>query len=197
MDEMKRFLAIGILIGLIGYTVYTQVWVKQTQEAANAVESAQKNPFNPNEKIGTAINKGELLNKVAPDFTLETLDGETITLSELKGKKVFINFWTSWCPPCRDEMPEIQTFSKQHPDIVILAVDLRNTEKSDEAVQEYINEYEYTFSVLLDRKGDVGQSYKVITLPTSYFVNTKGEVQYKFIGPLTVEKMEELVNTLE
>jgi thiol-disulfide isomerase/thioredoxin len=192
---MKRFLAIGILVGLIGYTVYTQVWVKQTQEAT--IESAQTNPFNPNEKIGTVINKGDLLNKIAPDFTLETLNGEKVTLSELKGKKVFINFWASWCPPCRDEMPEIQTFSKQHPDIVILAVDLRNTEKSDEAVKEYIAESSYTFPVLLDRKGDVSQSYKVLTLPTSYFVNTKGEVQYKFIGPLTVEKMEELVKSLE
>ncbi|MBM7663120.1 thiol-disulfide isomerase/thioredoxin [Bacillus mesophilus] len=193
---MKRFLAIGILLGLIGYTVYTQVWVNHKEEAVNSSVDAQTNPFNPNEKIGTVINKGDLLNKVAPDFTLETLTGEKVTLSELKGKKVFINFWASWCPPCRDEMPEIQHFFEQHPDVVVLAVDLRNTEKSDEAVEKYITENEYSFPVLLDRTGQVGESYKVLTLPTSYFINTKGEVQYKFIGPLTLEKMKELANTL-
>ncbi|WP_456275370.1 TlpA family protein disulfide reductase [Bacillus sp. AK128] len=194
---MKRFLAIGILIGLIGYTVYTQVWVKQNQEAVNTSANTQTNPFNPNEQIGAVIEKGDLINKVAPDFTLETLSGEQVTLSELKGKKVFINFWASWCPPCRDEMPEIQEFFESHPDIVVLAVDLRNTEKSDEAVEEYIVENGYTFPVLLDRKGQVGETYKVLTLPTSFFINSKGEVQFKFIGPLTLQKMEELVNSLD
>ncbi|MFZ3587795.1 TlpA family protein disulfide reductase [Bacillus sp. DJP31] len=195
---MKRIIAISILLGLIGYTIYTQVWVKTTQETANVVQSSQTtNPFNPNEKLGTAIQKGPLLNKQAPDFTLETLDGKDVTLSELKGKKVFINFWASWCPPCLKEMPEIQAFSDQNPDIIVLAVDFRNTEKSDEAVQEYITENKYTFPVLLDRTGSVGNAYKVLTLPTSYFVNTKGVIQYKYIGPLTIENLEELVNTLE
>jgi thiol-disulfide isomerase/thioredoxin len=193
---MKKILAIVILVGLIGYTVYTQVLDKNTEETTT-VASGQTNPFNPNEDIGTAITKGPLINEIAPDFMLETLDGKSITLSELKGKKVFINFWASWCPPCRDEMPEIEQFTKQNPDVVVLAVNLRNTEKNDEAVHNYIEENEYTFPVLLDRKGDVGNTYKVLTLPTSFFVNTKGIVQYKFIGPLSLEKMSELVSTLE
>ncbi|WP_246939576.1 TlpA family protein disulfide reductase [Bacillus pinisoli] len=194
---MKRFLAIGILVGLIGYTIYTQVWAKHLVETVDSSEIAQTNPFNPNEKIGAVINKGDLVNQVAPDFSLQTLSGESVRLSELKGKKVFINFWASWCPPCKDEMPEIQEFHEKYPDIMVLAIDLRNTEKSDEVVKEFIEENGYTFPVLLDQKGKVGESYKVLTLPTSFFINTNGEIQYKFIGPLTLEKMEEMVNSLD
>jgi thiol-disulfide isomerase/thioredoxin len=194
--DVKKILAIVLLVGLIGYTVYTQVLEKRNEETT-AVVSGQTNPFNPGENVGTAITKGPLLNEGAPDFTLETLEGKTVTLSELKGKKVFINFWASWCPPCRDEMPEIEEFSKRNPEVVVLAINLRNTEKNDEAVHKYIQEHEYTFPVLLDRKGDVGNAYKVLTLPTSFFVNTKGIVQFKFIGPLTLEQMDELVSTLE
>jgi thiol-disulfide isomerase/thioredoxin len=193
---MKKILAIVILVGLIGYTVYTQLIMKNTEETTT-VASGQTNPFNPNENIGTAITKGPLINESAPDFTLETLDGKTVTLSQFKGKKVFINFWASWCPPCRDEMPEIEQFSNQNSDIVVLAVNLRNTEKSDQAVHNYINENEYTFPVLLDQKGEVGNNYKILTLPTSYFINTNGVIQYKFIGPLTLAKMNELVSTLD
>jgi thiol-disulfide isomerase/thioredoxin len=196
MEYMKKLLAIVILVGLVGYTVYTQVIMKETEEAATEA-SGQTNPFNPNENIGTAIMKGPLINESAPNFTLQTVDGEKVTLSDLKGKKVFINFWATWCPPCRDEMPEIEQYAKENPDIVVLAVNLRNTEKSDEAVHNFIKEFEYTFPVLLDQKGNVGNAYKILTLPTSYFVNTEGIVQFKFIGPLNLEKMNELVSTLD
>ncbi len=188
---MKRLLALGILVGLIGYTFYSQLWLKETQE------TVQANPYNPNENIGAVIKKGDLINEIAPDFTLETLEGKTVTLSELKGKKVFMNFWASWCPPCLEEMPEIQAFVDANPDIVVLAIDFRNTEKSDEVVQEFITKNEYTFPVLLDRTGSIGNAYKVLTLPTSYFINTEGVIEYKFIGPLNVDKITEIIQTLK
>lgn len=192
---MKKLLAILILAGLVGYTIYTQIQAKTNEQTAES--NIETNPYNPGEKVGEAITKGPLLQEVAPDFELQALDGSTVKLSDLKGKRVFINFWASWCPPCRDEMPEIEEFSKENKDVIVLAINLRNTERSDEIVQKYIQEGNYTFKVLLDKKGKVGNQYKVLTLPTSFFVNTDGVIQYKFIGPLTLKKMNDITEKLK
>ncbi|KAA0546820.1 redoxin domain-containing protein [Bacillus sp. BGMRC 2118] len=194
MEVMKKLIAILLLAGLIGYTIYTQIQEKKSNSIAET--TTETNPYNPGEEVGKALTKGPLLQKVAPDFELVTLEGETVQLSDLKGKKVFINFWATWCPPCRDEMPEIEEFSLANEDIVVLAINLRNTERSDENVRKYIEEGNYSFNILLDKKGEITNQYKVLTLPTSFFVNTEGVIQYKFVGPLTLDKMNDIASKL-
>ncbi|WP_239454413.1 TlpA family protein disulfide reductase [Bacillus suaedaesalsae] len=192
---MKKLIAILILAGLIGYTIYTQIQAKNSEQITET--PGETNPYNPGEKVGEALTEGPLLQKAAPDFELLTLNGDTVKLSDFKGKKVFINFWATWCPPCRDEMPEIEEFSHSNEDVVVLAINLRNTERSDENVQKYIQEGNYTFNVLLDKKGEVANQYKVLTLPTTFFVNTNGIIQYKFVGPLTIDKMNDITAKLK
>lgn len=120
---------------------------------------------------------------LAPDFTLETLDGETITLSELRGQPILVNLWASWCPPCRQEMPAMQRmyeeFSAQG--FTILAV---NTTFQDNLTdtQAFVSEFGLTFPILLDRDGQVSDRYNLRALPSSFFIDRDGVIQEVVIG---------------
>ena len=95
----------------------------------------------------------------APDFELKTLTGETIKLSNLKGKKVMLNFWATWCPPCKAEMPAMEQFSKQmDKDIVILAVNI----DPQLDVQGFVDENKITFPIPLDVDDKVNETYQVL-----------------------------------
>lgn len=141
------------------------------------------------------INKGE----VAPDFELELLNGESVKLSELKGKKVLINFWATWCPPCKEEMPELQRFYEDYGDeIMIIAINATDSEKNEQVVRDFIDEYDYTFPVALDSEMEASDDYKLMTLPTSYFIGTDGVIQLpRKVGPMTYDFMVDMMNSLE
>jgi len=135
----------------------------------------------------------------APDFELETLSGETIKLSDLEGKKVILNFWATWCPPCREEMPEMQKFYDEYQDEVeIIAVNATATETKEQDVYDYMDEFSYTYPILLDQSGDVTEEYEVLTMPTSYFIGTDGKLQQPVhMGPMNYKFMEERVRDLK
>lgn len=133
-------------------------------------------------------------------FELAKLDGTKVKLSDLKGKKVIVNFWATWCGPCQQEMPDMEAFYKKHKeDIEILAVNYTVSERANgtEKVRQFAEEKGVTFPILLDTDISVTTRYKVITIPTSYFINTKGIIQDKFIGPMTQKEMEKRVAKLK
>ncbi|MEH7109626.1 redoxin domain-containing protein, partial [Bacillus sp. JJ1764] len=102
----------------------------------------------------------------APDFELKTLTGETVKLSELKGKKVMLNFWATWCPPCKAEMPDMEKFHSEVGDkVTILAVNI----DPQLDVKGFVNEYKITFPILLDTDDGVNGKYQVLSIPTTYF----------------------------
>ncbi|MCK5313994.1 MAG: TlpA family protein disulfide reductase [Anaerolineales bacterium] len=119
----------------------------------------------------------------APDFSLETIHGETVTLSELQGRPVIINLWASWCPPCRAEMPALQNVYEDYQDqgLVVLAVNATDQDNLDEAI-EFAQEHWLTFPVLLDVTGMVSRMYKLQSLPTTFFVDDTGVIQEIVIG---------------
>ena len=120
---------------------------------------------------------------LAPDFTLERLDGEEIRLSDLRGKVVLLNFWATWCPPCRSEMPAFQEAYADYEEegFVILAVNATRQD-TPEKVVAFIAEYGLSFPVVLDEKGEVNQLYLVQSLPTSFFIDEEGIIQEVVIG---------------
>ena len=124
------------------------------------------------------------IGKSAPDFELTKLDGTNVKLSDLKGKKVILNFWATWCGPCQQEMPDMEAFYKEHKENVeILAVNYTPSEKvGEEKVSNFIKEKGITFPVLLDKNIDVTTAYKVITIPTSYFIDTKVSFKISLLG---------------
>jgi cytochrome c biogenesis protein CcmG/thiol:disulfide interchange protein DsbE len=125
----------------------------------------------------------------APDFTLEGLDGQPVSLSDWRGRPVLINFWATWCGPCEVEMPTIQAAFQAHQGegFVVLAVAV---DDSAQNVRRFFEKYELTLQPLLD-DGTASRAYQVFGLPTSYFLAGDGEIVAVHTGLLTERKIEE------
>lgn len=125
----------------------------------------------------------------APDFSLVNLEGDMVSLSDYRGQPVIVNFWATWCAPCRIEMPEFQATIEERADdgLVILAL---NREEDATAVTTYFNELELTFTPLLDEQAIVANLYNVFNMPTTYFVNEEGVVTAIHRGPLVKEQLD-------
>ncbi|MET3699385.1 peroxiredoxin [Bacillus oleivorans] len=134
----------------------------------------------------------------ATDFELASLDGNQIKLSDLKGKIVILNFWATWCPPCKAEMPHLQNFYEDHKnnDIEILAVNLTNLDDGEEVVKSFVTDYGLTFPVLLDTEGDVGMTYETFTIPTSYILDQEGRIFQKVVGPMDEQMLNDIINAI-
>lgn len=122
----------------------------------------------------------------APPLTARDMEGRPVSLDALRGKAVFLNFWASWCPPCRLEMPEIEALSHQLPaNAVLLTVNMTSQESSVDAVRQFLAGKGYTFPVALDPTGDTGRAYRVVSLPTSLFIGPDGRITARINGPLS------------
>lgn len=135
----------------------------------------------------------------AIDFTAIDREGNNIRLSDYKEKIVFLNFWATWCPPCRGEMPEIQSvYEKRSNDIVILAVNDQTDpkEKNKEEVLEWIDENEYTFPVIFDMDGSIFNKYFIRSIPTTYVIDKEGYIYTVFVGQINEEKMTNVIDEL-
>lgn len=128
----------------------------------------------------------------APDFVLEDLSGNPVKLSDLKGRLVVLNFWATWCTPCRTEMPEFQEIYQQNqPDLVVLGI---NLEQSSGEIQDFISQLSITYPILLDNKGQVSRLYKVIQLPNTYFIDRQGILRIRHIGFLSSNQFQEYLD---
>ncbi|MBC8503947.1 MAG: TlpA family protein disulfide reductase [Anaerolineales bacterium] len=134
---------------------------------------------------------------LAPDFTLETLEGELMTLSELRGSPVLINLWASWCGPCRAEMPAMQRIHEKYGDeFIILAVNATHQD-SPNAAAAFVSELGLTFPILLDHDGSVSTQYQLRSLPTSFFVNRDGIIEEVVIGgPMSEALLQTRIESL-
>lgn len=140
----------------------------------------------------TGLRKGD----TPPDFTLTTMDGKEVTLSDYKGKKVILNFWASWCPPCKAEMPHMQKYydkKAEEQNFEILAVNLTSEEKSNRLIEKFLQSYGITFPVPLDEKGNIALKYQVITIPSTFILNTDGQIEHSIIGPMNEDLLETYV----
>ena len=116
------------------------------------------------------------------EVTLPDLSGRQVSLSDFKGKILFVNFWATWCPPCREEMPSMQKLHTRlkDKDFLIVAIDLQ---ESAEPVKKFLNEYELTFMTLLDSKGETGPLFGINSIPTTLIMDKNGMIIGVAIGP--------------
>jgi cytochrome c biogenesis protein CcmG, thiol:disulfide interchange protein DsbE len=123
----------------------------------------------------------------APEVDLPTLGGQRFRLSALRGRPVVMTFWGTWCPPCRDEFPELATaFRDYHAlGLEVVAVNQRDQELSTAAVEEFVAEFASPFIVVLDTRGRSRRAYRLRGLPTTLFIDTAGVVTRVVSGPIT------------
>ena len=127
----------------------------------------------------------------APDFTLTDLDGKQVKLSDLRGQVVYLNFWATWCPPCREEMPAIEAIHQEMGDRVkVLAV---NVEGPRDEVSAFAREFGLSFQIALDTDLSVARRYQVRGIPVSLFIDKNGIIRAKFVGGLTKDRMAEAI----
>lgn len=140
-------------------------------------------------ELGPAVGLAE--GKRAPDFSLRTVDGEALALSELRDRVVLLNFWGTWCGPCRREMPEFQKVYEEWQDagFVILAVAYNDTEA---AIRDFRDEFGLTFPLALDEDGEINDAYAVQTRPSSYIIGRDGVIWTKHFGIMTEPQLREL-----
>ena len=172
------FAGLGVLLGL---AIITGVWLYTSSTAERALPGV-----------------GET-NRPAPDITLPALDGGDIRLSDYRGNVVLINFWGTWCEPCKEETPALQAayenLSAQG--LVVLGVNLRRQEPNDEAVQAFLDQYGVTYRTALDVEGEAARLFQISPIPTSYFIDQQGNIRYIRVGTLTQEEVVTLFSRLQ
>lgn len=138
------------------------------------------------------------IGKPAPDFSYIDNEGGNVSLSSLKGKTVIINFWATWCEPCRQEMPLLQELTGDKElaaqEVVLLTI---NDGESADAVNSFLRVYGYSFTVLLDPRSAVGRIYNIRYLPTTYFIGADGLINYVQYGAFeNLSQIEQLLNSM-
>ena len=160
----------------------------ETQEEATEAESESEAEEEAAEEVKTIP---------AIDFTLKDQYGNTHTLSDYKGKTVFLNFWATWCSPCKAEMPDIQKLYEefQQEDVVILGVAAPNLgrEKSEEGIKGFLEENGYTYPVVMDTEAEVFQAYGINSFPTTFMIDKDGNVFGYIPGQLSEETMRDII----
>ena len=138
-----------------------------------------------------AFDAGEV--QIAPDFELSDLDGQTVKLSALDGDVRLIDFWATWCPPCRDEIPMLNELHQAYADqgLTILAI----SDEKPEVVREFARDTGMQYRNLLD-PGEVSEAYRVFGLPTAYLLDREGKVIETFFGPKSRKALEKQIREL-
>lgn len=192
--KIVRKVAATLSIVLLANLVVVMIQTNFGEEEYQSGMVADQSGILPTESFNDGIQTGNQ----APDFVLETLDGDVVRLSDFKGKKVFLNFWASWCGPCEDEMPHMQLYYDDYAEqsnYEVVAVNMTQRERSNQDVVDFVDEYQLTFPIVLDPNGEVEKLYEVLAFPTSYILDEEGIVLHSFKGPIAnPEELDELLN---
>jgi thiol-disulfide isomerase/thioredoxin len=128
------------------------------------------------------------------DFSTISVTGDKVSLSDYRGHVVMVNFWATWCPPCRAEMPVIESAYEQYRSQGFIVLAVNNAERSDQ-VTAFADQFQLTFPVLLDYTANISQQFGVKGYPTSVFLDTKGSVYATHQGMLTVAQLQNYIST--
>ena len=131
----------------------------------------------------------------AIDFTLTDLDGKYVSMRELRGHTVYLNFWTTWCKYCKKEMPELQQVSEQYRDknVIVITVNIGEDKKT---AADYIQSHGYPFRVLLDTEKTLTKAYGIKSIPVSIIVDPLGNIKHKQVGAMTGDQMKEALDSV-
>ncbi|MCZ0701725.1 thiol-disulfide isomerase/thioredoxin [Natronobacillus azotifigens] len=190
---MKKNILLAIICVLFAWAIYDFYANEKQQLSVSEDISPKQNQANVEQnELAVGLQVGD----IAPDFQLTTIDGESVVLSEYRGQRVMLNFWATWCPPCRAEMPDMERFYQEH-DVTILAVNLTQTEESIEDIRQFVEDYNLTFMIPLDEENpSVSSTYEIRPIPTTFMIDSKGVIQQKSYGALNYEQMVHALNQM-
>jgi thiol-disulfide isomerase/thioredoxin len=173
-----------VATALVGVVILGLVWYFDSPSGTGSSQS-----FTP---TGVASGPAPKIGSPAPDFTLKGLDGQSYTLSDFRGQPVWINFWASWCPPCRAENPDIQALYEANRDegLVVLGIAVG---EEDGAVRGYMERTGLTYLAGLDRSTDIAATYRIVGIPTHFFIDRDGVLREWRIGSMSRNTMEKKV----
>lgn len=175
-------LAGGVLVGLV---IIAAVWMLSARGAEPGLPPVAE------------------VNRPAPAFTLATLDGTPVSLSDYRGKVVLLNFWYTNCPPCREETPALQQAYQKLSDqgLVILGVNVRKNERpgadGDNDIRAFVNQFGVTYPIAIDTHRDAGSAYQVYVLPTSIFIGPDGRERFRSFSTVTTHDVERIFTQLQ
>ena len=164
-----------------------------TQEVA--ADASKQTPENGAQGQGPTIDTGTKPGMLATDFTLSTLDGSDASLSDFRGQVVLVNFWASWCGPCRIEFPAIKSVYEKHKDEGFTVVAVNLGEQRDTAAA-FAEQFELPFTVMLDTNAGVARIYGAYSIPTSYFLDRQGVIREMRVGAMPEAFIEQIVAQL-
>ena len=143
------------------------------------------------------VSVGTNVTQLGPGFSLKTLAGDTARLEDYRGKVVLLNFWVSWCPPCKEEMRLIQAAYEKHKDegFVVLGIDMAFEDNTTE-VERFVEDLGLTFPILMDEDGSVSRDYRVFSIPTSIYLDGDGIVRHFQIGATTGEQLNQYLEEM-
>ncbi len=174
-----------LIIGLKDTTLVTRTrWYALTAMVALLGLTAIIWGRAPGERATTALPPAPALGHPAPAFTLPSLTGGDLALADLAGRPVVLNFWASWCGPCRAEMPELQRLHDRLGEAGVAVVGV-NQGESPETAAAYLQALGLSFPVALDQRTGVSQQYLVNSLPTTFFIDRDGVIRSTFIGAMS------------
>lgn len=174
----KNWITIMVVLTLVFWGAYDYIKDRSDQQMTDGVGI----------KVG---NK-------APDFELVDLGEQPMKLSDFTGKKVILNFWATWCPPCKAEMPHMEKFYMDYEkEVVVLSVNLTHTESKRSNVKAFVEEYGLHFPVVMDLDGEVSRTYNIYAYPTSYMIDSNGIIQEIFQGAINYDTMVKSISRIQ
>ena len=197
---IKKIVA-GIAAIFITLVVVDQLFIQDLLTSIEQKNSNKSTEISQDfaDAVAMSEDEGLQVGKKAPDFTLKTYNGKTVKLSDLKGKRVLLNFWASWCGPCEEEMPVMQKVYEElkEDQVEFVAVNMTIGKETIESATQFVKQFGLTFPVPLDIEGEVMKLYEVYGLPTSYFIDSDGVIRAKYFGPMEEKFMKEELTKLK
>ncbi|WP_334073334.1 MULTISPECIES: TlpA disulfide reductase family protein [Paenibacillus] len=189
----------GLLILLLAYAVYDNQgngWLSFL-DAGKSQEAEEAGVAGNNQAVSALVAaNAPKPGTAAPEFSLPGLDGETYKVGGERNKPLLLNFWASWCDPCKEEAPDLVKLADKYSDTLdVLAVNVTFYDKLDKA-KAFVKEYGYTFPVLLDEKEEVYRKYNGIAFPTNVLIDKDGKIQDVIVGTLPAEELEAKIRKL-
>jgi thiol-disulfide isomerase/thioredoxin len=186
-----RALALTFVLGLLLVVAAAVVWLSSSSAPSAAAPGQATDGATAGRATGGSPEVAPRAGALAPDFELvDVRTGQPVRLSGLRGKPVFINFWGTWCPPCRAEMPEMERLARKYGDqTTILGVSMAPRDTPD-LVREFVDKYNYSWTFIHDADYGVASTYQVMSIPSSYFIDAQGTVRAVHVGAMNYQQME-------